>query len=439
VIVTSGHTDNEDDPSEHSNLRRLSAYPVTRYADGLPSGATVAVAGMGLVALDVVAALTVGRGGRFVDEGQGLRYLRGGRETSIRLFSRSGLPYTAKSVTGVDRTDVYRPIIATPEAFSRLTGEAAGSRRQVDVRTELLPLLFAEMYARYYAQVAFQRGTAADAAAVRAGLGAAWKEDRFKGELDVLAARLGRFDAEALFFGHQPRYESSEDYAGAVYRALAEDLREAEVSDGASPVKSAAEVFRIFRDPMRTVVEHGGLSLQSHLDFNADIRSRINRLVAGPPALRSRQLLALMDAGVLDAPYGPAPALGPAADRDSGGQPRMRIGSTALAQPYRENVDVVIRGHLEDPRIEGSTSLLLSRLYGRGRLRQFRYGTVNVGSVDLTTDGHPIDLDGRPAERLWMFGVLTEGVRHFTHYIPSPKSRIRAFDDLGACVSAILG
>ena len=37
-----------------------------------------------------------------------------------------------------------------------------------------------------------------------------------------------------------------------------------------------------------------------------------------------------------------------------------------------------------------------------------------------------------------MFGVLTEGVRHFNHYIPSPRSRIRAFEDLGACVAEIL-
>ena len=61
-----------------------------------------------------------------------------------------------------------------------------------------------------------------------------------------------------------------------------DDLREAEVPDGASPVKSAAEVFRIFRDSMRSVVELGGLSLDSYLDFNADICSRIHRLVAGP-------------------------------------------------------------------------------------------------------------------------------------------------------------
>ena len=124
--------------------------------------------------------------------------------------------------------------------------------------------------------------------------------------------------------------------------------------DGASPVKSAAEVFRIFRDPMRSVVEHGGLSLDSYLDFNADIRSRIHRLVAGPPALRFRQLLALMDAGVLRIPYGPAPASGPAvngarpASWRGRGSPRPRSRSRYVA-----DVDVVIRGHLDEPRIDG--------------------------------------------------------------------------------------
>jgi hypothetical protein len=254
-----------------------------------------------------------------------------------------------------------------------------------------------------------------------------------------LAERFGSFDAPGLFFGHQPKYDSSEDYEAFVYRSLADDLREAEVPEGASPVKSAAEVFRIFRDPMRSVVEQGGLSLESYLDFNADIRSRIHRLVAGPPALRSRQLLALMDAGVLRAPFGPAPAIGPQMNGADPRHARTRISSTAFSRAHDEAVDVVIRGHLDEPRIDGSASQLLAQLYDRGRVSQFRYGAVAVGSVDLTPDSHPIDIEGRPQERIWMFGVLTEGVRHFTHYIPSPRSRIRAFEDLGACVNEILG
>jgi FAD-NAD(P)-binding len=436
VIVTSGHTANEHPDGAG---RELDPYPVGSYIDAIPAEAKVAVAGMGLVAVDVVTALTTGRGGQFVEDGAGLRYRPSGREPALQLFCRSGLPFTAKSVTGKDRSDVYKPVICTAEALDALTGRSNGLRRSVDVRSELLPLMFGEMYARYYAQLAFQAsGTAAAGAAVREELRAAWTERRFEEALAGLAARFGPFDAEALFFGRQANYRCADDYERFVYRSLVDDLREAEVPDGASPIKSASDVFRIFRDSMRSVVELGGLSLDSYLDFNADICSRIHRLVAGPPALRTRQMLALMDAGVVRMPYGPAPSRGLAVANGDASGARTRISSTAFEQPHRDDVDIVIRGHLEEPRIAGSASQLLTRLYNRGRVSQFRYGDVAVGSVDLTPDSHPIDIDGRPQPGISMFGVLTEGVRHFTQYIPSPRSRMRAFEDVGACVAEIL-
>jgi uncharacterized NAD(P)/FAD-binding protein YdhS len=435
VIITTGHTANHADDAGCE----LDPYPVATYVDTIPTDATVAVSGMGLVAVDVVTALTVGRGGEFVDDGGWLRYRPSGREPQIRLFCRSGLPFTAKSVTGRDRSDVYKPLICTPGALDELTGRSSGRRRLVDVRKELLPLLFAEMHARYYAQLAFQAsGSAADGATVRERLRAAWTERRFDDELARLAVRFGGFDPEALFFGHQPNYGCSDDYERFVYRSLADDLFEAEVPDGASPVKSAAEVFRIYRDMMRSVVERGGLTLDSYLDFNNGICSRIHRLVAGPPALRSRQMLALMDAGVVRMPFGPAPARDLAVNGVPARAARTRISSSAFERPYSGDVDLVIRGHLEDPRIADSASQLLARLYARGRVSQLRYREVAVGSVDLTPDSHPIDAEGRPQERISMFGVLTEGARHFTHYIPSPRSRMRAFEDVGACVEEIL-
>lgn len=436
VIVTSGHTANQgaDDAG-----RVLDPYPVGRYVDSIPTDATVAVSGMGLVAVDVVTALTIGRGGEFVEDGGGLCYRPSGREPRLQLFCRSGLPFTAKSVTGRDRSDVYKPLICTDDALDALSGRSRDRRRLVDLRSELLPLLFAEMYSRYYAQVAFQAsGARADGAAVRERLRDAWAEGRFDAELASLAERFGSFDAEALFFGHQAKYRCSDDYERFVYQSLADDLREAEVPDGASPVKSASQVFRLFRDKMRTVVERGGLSLDSYLDFNADVCSRIHRLVAGPPALRTRQMLALMDAGVVRMPYGPAPARGRAVTDLDPTARRTRVSSTAFEQPYMEEVDFLIRGHLEEPRIAGSASQLLTQLYNRGRVSQFRYGEVAVGSVDLTADSHPIDIEGRPQTRISMFGVLTEGVRHFTAYIPSPRSRMRAVEDIGDCVAEIL-
>ncbi len=152
VIITSGHTANEESLEGVPHVRQLAAYPVDRYVTGLAPGARVAVSGIGLVGVDVVIALTIGVGGRFVEEGGGLRYERSGREPVLHLFSRSGLPFTAKPVTGVDLAGVYEPVIATPEAFAALTSGPNGGRREVDVRRELLPMLFAEMAVRYYAQ-----------------------------------------------------------------------------------------------------------------------------------------------------------------------------------------------------------------------------------------------------------------------------------------------
>ena len=434
VILTSGHTANSG--RSRDGWRELDPYPVTEYVDRVPAGATIGVSGMGLVSLDVVTALTVGRGGRFAGTGADLHYRPSGREPLVHMFSRSGLPFTAKSVTGSDLAGRYEPVICTEEALDRLSGRSTGQRRPVDVRSELLPLMFAEMYVRYYTQVAVQRDDVLEAATIGERLRHAWMDGFFERERDALQARYGAFDAEGLFFGHQPSYAGADEYERYVYSALADDLREAEVPGGASPVKAAAEVFRIFRDPMRSVVEQGGLSLDSYLDFNSDIRSRLHRLVAGPPALRSRQMLALMDAGIVRMPYGPSPEVSRRAV--AGDAPGARIHSTAFARGHAGDVDMMIRGRLDEPRLDRSASTLLSELYNRGRVSQFRYGSVPVGSVDLTPESHPIDVGGQPQDRLWMFGVITEGIRHFTNYIPSPRSRIRAFEELGACVSGIL-
>jgi hypothetical protein len=213
---------------------------------------------------------------------------------------------------------------------------------------------------------------------------------------------------------------------------LADDLREALAPDGSSPVKCAAQVWRILRDQVRSVVEYRGLNERSYRDFNGELTSRIHRLIAGPPALRSAQLLALVRAGLLSFPYGPSPQLSAA------GASRTRITSRELTAGHSDEVGLVIRGHLDAPSIEHSASPLLERLRERGRIAPLRYGATAVGSIELTADAHPRAEDGATQPRIWVFGVPTEGVRHFNHYIPSPRSRSRAVRDIGRCVHEIL-
>jgi len=68
-------------------VRYLRPYPVEFFDELAPPGSSIAVAGMGLVAFDVLTALTVGRGGTFEDVGNRKRYLRSGREPVITLYS----------------------------------------------------------------------------------------------------------------------------------------------------------------------------------------------------------------------------------------------------------------------------------------------------------------------------------------------------------------
>jgi uncharacterized NAD(P)/FAD-binding protein YdhS len=435
VVLTSGHTWNHE-RGDDGGVRYLQAYPIESLDQSVPAGSSLAVAGMGLVGYDVLSALTIGRGGTYEDRGDRadrLRYVPSGREPIITLYSRSGAPYCAKSATGVDPYGQYQPVVCTPEEFAALTNPGGSrARRHVDFRAELLPLIFAEMQARYYIQSALLDGGDDESTEVRKVLRQGWLDGHYEKIVDALELRYGRFDPAAhLFAGTDQQYTSAADYQGQVYDMIEADLTEA-LRPGGSPVKAAQEVLRILRDQLRSVIEFGGLSLDSYVEFRSNIRGRINRLEAGVPPMRSQQLLALLDAGVARIPLGPSPEVAACSDG-------VRLSSTALDESATVTVDGVVRGYLDMPLLARSGSPLLNRLYANGRLTQLSYGDTPVGSVAINEEFHPYDTEGRLQSNISVLGVLTEGVRYFTHYLPSPRSRLRAVYDAQACVEAVIG
>ena len=234
VVLTSGHTWN-DEPEGDSGVHYLRPYPVSYFDQSAPPGSSVAVAGMGLVGFDVLTALTVGRGGTFETEGERKRYVPSGQEPAITLYSRSGVPYCAKSAHGVDPYGQYQPVVCTPEEFAALTNPGGSPvRRHVDFRTELLPLIFAEMQARYYTHAAFLAGGEAESARARAVLRDGWVDGHYEKAVDSLELRFGRFDpATHVFAGSDRHYTSAADYQGQVYDMIETDLDEALRPSGA--------------------------------------------------------------------------------------------------------------------------------------------------------------------------------------------------------------
>jgi uncharacterized NAD(P)/FAD-binding protein YdhS len=434
VVLTSGHTFNDERPIDGAGLRPLRPYPVDYLKQLVTPASTVAIAGMGLVTLDVLAAFTIGLGGSFREGPTGPRYRASGKEPAIDLYSRSGVPPIAKSATGIDATGDYQPIVCTREALSAIRGRRGETpEHRIDFRSDVVPLLRAEMQARYHTHCAFLRGGDGERRRVHDKLESSWRAGRFDAAICDLSKIDGRFDPGSMLDDDTPAgFEAGSEYEQYVYAALSSDIREA-FAPGGSPVKAAQEVTRILRDDIRSVVEFGSLSLNSYLDFQSNIRPRITRLDAGPPPARSQQLLALMDTGIVRTRLGPDPTIVRRANN------QKVIRSTRLDDPTEVNVDMVVRGHLDMPSLAQSASPLLARLYRTGRLTQLNYQGTAVGSVAISDDFHPYDIEGRVQTHLSLLGVLTEGSRFFTHYVPSPKSRRRAVVDAQACVETVIG
>ncbi|MHB8506980.1 MAG: FAD/NAD(P)-binding protein, partial [Acidimicrobiales bacterium] len=145
VVLTSGHTYNLAPDELAPTTRFLRPYPVVYFEADPGPGDPVVVSGMGLVAYDLIAAMTTGRGGRFEAAGDDrMRYRPSGLEPQLLLYSRTGIPPLAKHVGAGDPTGEYRPVICTAE---RLAGLPRGA---IDFRRDVLPLVLAEMQVRYY-------------------------------------------------------------------------------------------------------------------------------------------------------------------------------------------------------------------------------------------------------------------------------------------------
>jgi uncharacterized NAD(P)/FAD-binding protein YdhS len=430
VVLATGHTPNA--ARDSLNDRAIPPYPVSRYDELILPGETVAMRGMGLVAMDAMVALTAGRGGIFEESTRlvnRLQYRPSGREPIIYMFSRTGYAYCARDSRGRPVLAPYRPAICTPDAVASLKRRRA--RGGLDARRDFLPLLFAEMQLRYYTRAANYDGDDAASAQVYGRLAQAWRGGSFAAEVDRYAEMYGVFDAEQHFFvGTGAEYLNAKDYEQQVYDITQADLDEAINHGAESPVKAAYGIPRQLRDVIRSVVDGDILTPESSRDFQRNIRPRISRLIAGPPILRVQQLLALIDADIVRLAAGPSPSV----EVCEGGGVILR--STQLRDPSTIHADQLLQGTLDDPTVSRSASPLLTNLFERGRIRPLSWADESAGGMDLTPEFNPVNHDGDPEPTLWVLGSLTEGTRYYTGYIPSPRD-MRASRDAAACVAAM--
>ncbi|MGH3829336.1 MAG: FAD/NAD(P)-binding protein [Pseudonocardiaceae bacterium] len=383
------------------------AYPVMTRMSEVPTGARIAMKGIGLTFIDAVLALTEGRGGRFERTPAGcLSYHPSGHEPrAIIPFSRTGLPMAPKPH---DLTSALRPLtFVTPGALASI--QRRSPERKIDFERDVWPLFELEMEREYY-RVAMGGGLDWRDIEACGGNGATMR--------GVIHSFLrshpeqGHFDYWSVLDPAGERdIAAGPEFHSFVERYLEQEIARARRGLSRSATKAAVSIWREVRAALGPFIAFGGLTPESHRRLMERYYPLLIRVVFGPPIINIEKLLALHRSGILDFSAARNPRV--LTDEPSGcfelyheSIPETAARAETLVDARYPKVDVL---RDETP--------LYRNLCRRGMLRPFENrSTVGPGSayrpgaIDMTEDTRfVVDARDAPNEDIAVIGIPTEG------------------------------
>lgn len=429
VVLTLGHTDRELDPAQrvladfaagHGLFYGPPANPLDADPAAVPAGTPLLVRGLGMNFFDHMSLFSVGRGGRFVRDGDRLRYRPSGDEPVLYAGSRRGVPYQARGDYG-----------AMPPTFpARYFDDAAVARLRaaggVDFRRAVWPLIAKETAYVYYDALSRVRPGACvlDPAEVRAGFDAlSWSDPALARLIErAFPDPAARLDFPAL---DRPlagaTFEDRESLHRSVVAGLRDDLAQARDASR-SPLKIAMTALGATRGRVRRLVAHGGLAGDSHRrDLDGWFRGFAASVSSGPPAGRIEELLALADAGLVRF-VGPGMTVTADPGRKTFLATSPQVGGEPVTAP------AFLEAHLPPPDLRHTADPLLRRLRETGACRPYRIPTpggpaYETGGLEVTESPfHVVTADGRPHPRRFALGIPIEPVHWGTAIGATPRS-----------------
>jgi hypothetical protein len=394
-------------------------FPIDGTLSRLEPGKSVGVIGLGLTALDIIRGCTFGRGGKFLREKGRLRYVRSGNEPHIVAWSRCGLPLMARGVNQKPIDEKVQGRFLTDETLDKLRSEKlrASGTAKLDFGLDVLPLLVQEMAHACETTAALTHAEAVQAPSCSAENSPAFQWAQLASPVPSSALRT-EYKFKSFFL----------DY-------LRGDIAEALRGNMTSPVKSACDIIRDLRDTIRYAVEFGGLTPDSHRIFVTGFTPLHNRLAVGPPVEALEELLALVEAGVVDPYCGPQPRLH--SDSQSG---RLSLRPSAFCGPSRE-LSVVVNARIPPTDVTTTSYPLIRNLLDEGHMVPYENalnGTVfRPGGIAVTKSYKVIDKNARSHDNLFAVGAITEGCTWYSQVLARPYVNSRSMRDAASIAQSI--
>ena len=380
----------------------------------IPAGSVVALRGLGLNFFDHMALLTLGRGGNFERRAGRLVYQPSGQEPHLYAGSRRGVPYHARGENQKGPHGRHQPVVLTPAVVEGLRRRSRAGPG-LDFRRDLWPLIAKEVETLYYATTLAARRCQCDADRFSAEyLECSWGGPQERRILDRYGLADVRWDWNRVVLPHEGRtFAGSDDFRSWLLDHLRRDVAQARLGNVSSPLKAGLDVLRDLRNEIRLVVDHGGLAGRSHERDLDRWYTPLNAFLSiGPPARRIEEMIALIEAGVLDV-TGPRTRV--RTDQQArcfvveSGIPGMQVRASTLIEARMPDIDV---RRTADP--------LLRHLTVTGQCRPHTIADpagkpYETGGLAVTERPyHLVDRAGLPHPRRFVLGIPTEAVHWVT-------------------------
>ncbi|MFJ9590032.1 FAD/NAD(P)-binding protein [Streptomyces acidicola] len=445
VVLAQGHllaqlTSRQERSASLARIHHLTYIPPSNPADvdtgRVEPGEPVLLRGLGLNFFDYMALFTAGRGGVFDRVGDRLVYRPSGREPRLYASSRRGVPYHARGENEKGAFGRHTPRLLTPEVIAALRGRTHHSER-VRFQADVWPLIAAEVEGVYYGTLLTSRGAESEEF-VHRYLSASPRQRAALMDGHGIAL-ADRWDWERLSRPcHGRTFTDRKDFRGWLLAYLARDVREARAGNVSGPLKAALDVLRDLRNEVRSVVDHGGLEGGSHIDELEGWYTPLNAFLSiGPPVSRTEEMIALVEAGVLEL-TGPGTQI-----RVDTGRPAFVARSAVVPGPPVRSRHL-IEARLPLPDIRRTADPLLRHLLVTEQCRPYRVeGECGVSheTGGLAVTERPcrvVDGRGRPHPRRFAYGVPTESVHWVTAAGVRPGVDSVTLGDADAIARAVL-
>lgn len=394
--------------------------PVEQPIGDIPDTGTVLVRGLGMGFFDLIALLSFERGGQFIKDPSaraGLRYLPSGREPKLVVSSLRGYPYLPKSN--------YGGLPPTPELARLCTvidslPTAKLGPASIDFDRQVWPAIIRDSYEAYYRTLHRLRpeaitGTLGELVEI---IDRATPENINEKMARFIPEKSERFDLFAWKHPLQEVVGTPKEFTEHIAQRMSCDILEAEAGLD-SPLKAGLWAISASRKPAQILGAQGRYTFESRSNHYATLMAIGQMAGSGPPLFRTRQLLALVDAGIV---------------HFLGGDPELRVdevaGEFVMTSPNTADTPVsaptLVDAWMHKPDVRRPADPLSISLHEEGRVRSFHETTTDsqrlaTGSPEVdVSSGRMIRADQQLDPRLYLVGIPTYSQLPDTTISPIP-------------------